>query len=94
METKKGHTGVPFMGTSEWVRDSGLKETPDGTYRAPTLNLDEVVNTFSKLGLLSETEVLGRFKERLFNFTGIQERGTSQNPFLSSHLSRASPSSS
>lgn len=54
------------------LKASGLKEVADGTYRAPTLNLDEVVNTFSKLGLLSETEVLGRFKERLFSFKGIE----------------------
>lgn len=53
------------------LKQSGLKEADNGTYRAPTLNLDEIINTFSKLGVLSETEVLGRFRERLFSFTGI-----------------------
>ena len=75
--TKKGNTfhkvSWPQINDVEKaLKASGLTEAADGTYRAPTLNLDEVVNTFSNLGLLSETEVLGRFKERLFNFSGIQ----------------------
>ena len=59
-------------GVEKALKDSGLKEEADGTYRAPTLNLDEIINTFSRLGLLSETEVLARFKTRLFSFAGIE----------------------
>jgi SNF2 family DNA or RNA helicase len=75
--TRKGRTfhrvnWAQIDGVEKALKDSGLEEEADGTYRAPTLNLDEIINTFSKLGLLAETEVLARFKRRLFTFAGIE----------------------
>jgi len=54
------------------LHDVGLKEQLDGSYRAPALHYDEIINIFSRLGILSETEIFKRFRERLFGFTNIE----------------------
>jgi SNF2 family DNA or RNA helicase len=53
------------------LKDIGLEEQPDGSYRAPSLNYDEIINVFSKLGILSESEVFARFRQRLLDFSQI-----------------------
>lgn len=55
------------------LRQTGLQEQPDGSYRAPSLSFDEIINVFSKLGVLSETEVFQRFRERLLGFKEIDK---------------------
>jgi non-specific serine/threonine protein kinase len=54
------------------VADAGLVQEADGSYVAPALHFNEIVNTFSRLGLLSETEVFQRFRERLLDFSKIE----------------------
>ena len=54
------------------LEDVGLSEQDDGTYVGNGLHVDELINIFSKLGILSETEVFGRFRERLLSFTHIE----------------------
>ena len=54
------------------LKDTGLEEQADGSYRASSLSYDEIVNIFSKLGILSESEVFARFRQRLLGFTKIE----------------------
>lgn len=54
------------------LREIGLEEQPDGSYRAPSLHYDEIINVFSKLGILTESEVFGRFRQRLLDFSKIE----------------------
>jgi non-specific serine/threonine protein kinase len=54
------------------LKDIGLEEQPDGSYRAPSLSYDEIINIFSKLGILSESEVFARFRQRLLDFSKIE----------------------
>jgi SNF2 family DNA or RNA helicase len=56
---------------SDALKDIGLEEQPDGSYRAPSLHYDEIINVFSKLGILSESEVFTRFHQRLLDFSHI-----------------------
>jgi hypothetical protein len=52
----------------------GLRPDDDGSFCGTGLHVDEIINIFSKLGILSETEVFGRFRERLLGFTAIDRR--------------------
>jgi SNF2 domain-containing protein/helicase-like protein len=54
------------------LEEVGLTERADGSYAGSGLHVDEIINTFSKLGVLAETEVFSRFRERLLNFTRIE----------------------
>jgi len=58
---------------SRALKQTGLKEQPDGSYRAPSLNFDEIINVFSRLGVLSETEIFQKFRERLLGFKEIEQ---------------------
>jgi SNF2 domain-containing protein len=54
------------------LEEVGLADRGDGAYIASGLHLEEIINIFSKLGVLSETEVFARFRERLLNFSRIE----------------------
>ncbi len=56
------------------ISTAGLTAERDGSYSAPTLHLDEIVNIFSRLGILGETEVFRRFRERLLGFTAVDRQ--------------------
>jgi len=53
------------------LEEIGLEKQPDGSYRAPSLSYDEIINVFSKLGILTESEVFSRFRQRLLDFSKI-----------------------
>ncbi len=53
------------------LEDTGLEERPDGSYRAPSLSYDDIITIFSKLGILSESVVFTRFRQRLLDFPTI-----------------------
>ncbi len=57
----------------EAVGDAGLEEESDGSFTGPSLHYDEIINTFSRLGIMSQTEVFERFLSRLLNFSNIEE---------------------
>ena len=54
------------------LKETELEEQPDGSYRAPSLHYDEIINVFSKLGILSDTEVFTKFRQRLLDFSKIE----------------------
>lgn len=53
------------------LKDIGLEEHPDGSYRGPSVSYDEIITIFSKLGILSESVVFARFKQRLLDYSTI-----------------------
>ena len=56
------------------ITQIGLRSEEDGSYCGTGLHIDEIINIFSRLGILSETEVFGRFREKLLGFTAIDRR--------------------
>ena len=54
------------------TKELGLTERTDGSFTAPALSLDEIINYFSKLGILSQTDLLERFRMRLLDFSRIE----------------------
>jgi len=54
------------------LKEAGVREARDGTFVAPSLHFDEIINTFSRLGILAETDVFRRFRERLLDFSRIE----------------------
>ncbi len=54
------------------ARQAGLNERPDGSFTAPPLSIDEIINIFSQLGILTQTSVLERFRQRLQDFSKIE----------------------
>ncbi|UVT17314.1 MAG: hypothetical protein H8K04_07170 [Nitrospira sp.] len=53
------------------LKDSRFEEQPDGSYRGPSYSYDEIIEIFSKFGILSESAAFARFKQRLFDFSTI-----------------------
>ena len=53
------------------VRATRLTAQADGSYVGSQLHFDEIINVFSRLGILSETEVFRRFRTRLLDFSQI-----------------------
>lgn len=54
------------------LKEAGVREARNGTFVAPSLNYDEIINTFSRLGILAEGDVFRRFRERLLDFSKIE----------------------
>jgi superfamily II DNA or RNA helicase len=54
------------------LKDAGVRQAPNGTFVAPSLHFDEIINTFSRLGILSEGDVFQRFRDRLLDFSKIE----------------------
>ncbi len=54
------------------VQSAHLAERSDGSFVGAALNFQEIINTFSRLGILHQTEVVRRYLERLANFSGIE----------------------
>jgi superfamily II DNA or RNA helicase len=55
------------------ARQAGLSERPDGSFTAPPLSIEEIINVFSQLGILTQTKVIERFRQRLQNFLTIEQ---------------------
>ncbi|GEM_PF-1632277 len=56
----------------EAAKRGGFSERPDGSFAAPPLSLEEIINIFSQLGILTQTKVLERFRRRLQDFSDIE----------------------
>jgi SNF2 family DNA or RNA helicase len=54
------------------VGDAGLEQEVDGSFTGPSLHYDEIINMFSKLGIISQTEIFERFLSRLLNYSNIE----------------------
>jgi hypothetical protein len=54
------------------AKQAGFAERPDGSFTAPPLSLEEIINIFSQLGILTQTKVLERFKQRLQDFSKLE----------------------
>lgn len=67
------------------LKDSGFEEQPDGSYRGPSFSYDEIIDIFSKLGILSESAAFARFRQRLLDFssTGSLELPDDLRPGIS-----------
>ncbi len=54
------------------AKQAGFTERPDGSFTAPPLSIEEIINIFSQLGILTQTKVLERFRQRLQDFSKIE----------------------
>jgi len=52
--------------------DAGLEEENDGSFSGFSLHYEEIINIFSKLGILLQSEVFERFLARLFSYSSIE----------------------
>ncbi|MBX3301770.1 MAG: DEAD/DEAH box helicase [Nitrospira sp.] len=61
------------------LKDIGLEEQPDGSYCGPSFSYDEIIDSFSKLGILSESAAFTRFKQRLLDCSTIDSLELPEN---------------